>query len=97
MLAPTDLVVCLQNAVDIDITIRDWVPHWPPGDCCESAHQDAVRIAIKTLKGYTGMRNADKFMSVLEEVWQLMSVGEWLAVWGWPEVACKIDLDFIPA
>ncbi|KAK0747320.1 hypothetical protein B0T21DRAFT_446246 [Apiosordaria backusii] len=60
-------------------------------------HQDAVRIAIKTLKGYTGMRNVDKVMSVLEEVWRLMSAGEWLAVWDWPEVARKMNLDFIPA
>ncbi|KAK3689220.1 hypothetical protein B0T22DRAFT_513414 [Podospora appendiculata] len=110
------------NAVEIDITIRDWVPHLPPGDCRESVgpndpsqrllllpcfiigtasvtqeHQDAVRIAIKAFKGYTGMRNADNVMSVLEEVWRLMSVGEWLAVWDWPEVARNMGLDFIPA
>ncbi|KAK3371247.1 fungal-specific transcription factor domain-containing protein [Lasiosphaeria ovina] len=60
-------------------------------------HQGAVRIAIKTIKGYTGMRNADTVMGVLEKVWQLMSAGEWLAVWDWPEVAHKMELDFIPA
>ena len=56
-----------------------------------------VRIAIKTLKEYTGMRSADTVMGVLEEVWQLMSAGEWLAVWEWLEVAHKMELDFIPA
>ena len=60
-------------------------------------HQGAVRIAIKTIKGYTGMRNADKVMCVLEKVWQLMSAGEWLAVWDWPEVLRQMDIDFIPA
>ncbi|KAK4171034.1 hypothetical protein QBC36DRAFT_200183, partial [Triangularia setosa] len=59
--------------------------------------QDAVHIAIKTFKEYTGMRDANEVISVLEEVWQLMSAGEWLAVWDWPEVARKMNLDFIPA
>ncbi|KAK3336951.1 hypothetical protein B0T19DRAFT_471942 [Cercophora scortea] len=101
-LAPPDLVLYLQKAADIDMTIRNWVPHWPPGDCREPVgvtqeHQDAIRIAIKTLKEYTGMRNADQAMSVLEEVWRLMTVGEWLAVWDWPEVVRQMDIDFIPA
>ncbi|KAK0744471.1 hypothetical protein B0T21DRAFT_281848 [Apiosordaria backusii] len=36
MLAHTDLAVCWQNVAELDITIRGWVPHWPPGDCRKS-------------------------------------------------------------
>jgi len=65
--------------------------------CFTPSHQDRIRIAIKTTKGYTGMRNADLVIDVLEEVWQLMAAGRWTEVWDWPGVARRLGLDFIPA
>ncbi|KAK4204868.1 fungal-specific transcription factor domain-containing protein [Triangularia verruculosa] len=60
-------------------------------------HQDAIRIAIKTIRGYTGMRHVDNVLHVLEEIWQFMGAGEWMAVWDWPGIAHKIDVELIPA
>ncbi|KAK1829350.1 transcriptional regulatory protein moc3 [Podospora conica] len=65
--------------------------------CFTPGQQDRVRAAVKTAKGYTGMRNADLVMQVLEEVWQLMAAGRWAEVWDWPGVARRLGLDFIPA
>jgi len=65
--------------------------------CFTPENQDKVRTAIKTFKGYTGMRNADRVLEVLEEIWRLMSAGKWLAVWDWPNIARRMNLDFIPA
>lgn len=65
--------------------------------CFTPSHQDRIRAAIKTTKGYTGMRNADLVIDVLEEVWRLMAAGRWAEVWDWPGVARRLGLDFIPA
>ena len=65
--------------------------------CFTPSQQDRIRAAVKTVKGYTGLRNTDRVMEVLEEVWRLMSAGEWSAVWDWPSVARRMGLDFIPA
>lgn len=65
--------------------------------CFTTAHQDRMRAALKTVKGYTGLRNSDRTLEVLEHVWQLMECGDWAAVWDWPRVAQGLGLDFIPA
>jgi hypothetical protein len=65
--------------------------------CFNPSQQTRVRAAIKTVKGYTGLRNNDRVMDVLEELWRLMDAGEWAAVWDWPGVARRLDMDFIPA
>lgn len=65
--------------------------------CFTPSQQERVRTAIKRVKGYTGLRNSDRVMDVLEEVWRLMDVGDWSAVWDWPSVSHKLGLDFIPA
>ncbi|KAK4192315.1 fungal-specific transcription factor domain-containing protein [Podospora australis] len=59
--------------------------------------QDRVRAAIKAVRGYTGLRNTDCVLKVLEEVWRLMEKGDWEAVWDWAGVASGLGLDFIPA
>ena len=56
-----------------------------------------MKPALKSTKGYTGLRNADRVMDVLEELWRLMGAGQWAAVWDWPSVARSLELDFIPA
>ncbi|KAK0649352.1 fungal-specific transcription factor domain-containing protein [Cercophora newfieldiana] len=65
--------------------------------CFTPAQQERIRVAVRTFKGYTGLRNADRVMDVLEELWRLMSVGQWAAVWDWPSIARSLGLDFIPA
>jgi len=65
--------------------------------CFVPAQQDKIRTAIKNYKGYSGLRNADLVMTVLEELWRLMAAGKWSAVWDWPGVAQSLGLDFIPA
>ncbi|KAK0611467.1 fungal-specific transcription factor domain-containing protein [Immersiella caudata] len=65
--------------------------------CFTPAQQERIRVAVKTTKGYTGLRNADRVMDVLEELWRLMGAGQWSAVWDWPSIARSLGLDFIPA
>lgn len=65
--------------------------------CFSPNHQKRVRAAIKTVRGYTGLRNADRVVDLLEEVWQLMEAGDWEAAWDWPGVARGMGLDFLPA
>ncbi|KAI1349004.1 fungal-specific transcription factor domain-containing protein [Xylaria sp. FL0043] len=59
-----------------------------------SEQQERVRAAVRTVRGYTGMRNCDRVAQVLEEVWRLMSWAEWGRVWDWQGVAHKMELDF---
>lgn len=61
------------------------------------SQQARVRAAIKMVRGYTGLRNADRVVDVLEEIWRLMAVGDWVSVWDWPGVAHSLGMDFIPA
>ncbi|KAK4033051.1 fungal-specific transcription factor domain-containing protein [Parachaetomium inaequale] len=65
--------------------------------CFNPTQQKRVRAAIRTVRGYTGLRNADRAVEVLEEVWRLMQAGDWVAAWDWPGVADRLGLDFIPA
>ncbi|KAH6847249.1 fungal-specific transcription factor domain-containing protein [Chaetomium sp. MPI-CAGE-AT-0009] len=65
--------------------------------CFSPAQQKRVRAAIKIVRGYTGLRNADRVVELLEEVWRLMEAGDWVAAWDWPGVAERLELDFIPA
>ncbi|KAK4653742.1 hypothetical protein QC762_509700 [Podospora pseudocomata] len=65
--------------------------------CFKPRQQERIRAAIKSVRGYTGLRNADRVVEVLEEVWRLMEMGEWVRVWDWGRVAKDMGLDFIPA
>jgi hypothetical protein len=65
--------------------------------CFSPAQQKRVRAAIKLVRGYTGLRNADRAAEVLEEVWRLMEAGDWVAAWDWPGVAERLGADFMPA
>ncbi|KAI1427657.1 fungal-specific transcription factor domain-containing protein [Xylaria sp. FL1777] len=58
------------------------------------AQQERVRAAVRTVRGYTGLRNCDRVAEVLEEVWRLMSRAEWTRVWDWQGVARSMGLDF---
>lgn len=63
--------------------------------CFSPKQQDRVRAAIKTVKGYTGLRNAERVSALLEEVWQCMARGEWSRVWDWQEVAKSMGCDVL--
>ncbi|KAI8958018.1 fungal-specific transcription factor domain-containing protein [Daldinia sp. FL1419] len=58
------------------------------------AQRERVRSAIRTVRGYTGLRNCDRVGEVLEEVWRLMERGDWVRVWDWQGVARSMGLDF---
>ncbi|KAI0006754.1 fungal-specific transcription factor domain-containing protein [Xylariaceae sp. FL0662B] len=58
------------------------------------AQRRRVRNAIRTVRGYTGLRSCDRVGEVLEEVWQLMDRGDWARVWDWQGVARSMGLDF---
>jgi hypothetical protein len=65
--------------------------------CFSPVQQRRVRAAIRAVRAYTGLRNADRVAEVLEEVWRLMRVGDWVAAWDWPGVAAGLNLHFSPA
>ncbi|KAJ8131999.1 hypothetical protein O1611_g1627 [Lasiodiplodia mahajangana] len=58
------------------------------------AQQERVRAAVRTVRGYTGLRNCTRVAEVLEEVWRLMARAEWARVWDWQGVARDMELDF---
>lgn len=62
--------------------------------CSEPNEQDRIRSAIHTIHGYTGLKNTDRALKVLEEVWRLMNVNEFLA-WDWPRVANQLQIDYL--
>ncbi|CAJ2509312.1 Uu.00g143380.m01.CDS01 [Anthostomella pinea] len=62
--------------------------------CFAPAQRERVRAAVRTVHGYTGMRNCNRAAEVLEEVWRLMDRGEWARVWDWQGVARSMGLDF---
>lgn len=65
--------------------------------CFGPEQQERVRRAVRTVRGYTGLRNCDLVSVVLEEVWRLMRSGEWGRVWDWEEVAKGLGVDFLCA
>ena len=62
--------------------------------CFAPAQRERVRNAVRTVRGYTGLRNCDRVGEVLEEVWRLMERGDWARVWDWQGVARSMGLDF---
>ena len=63
--------------------------------CFTPAQQERVRVAVRTVRGYTGLRNTDRVSELLEEVWRLMGIGDWVAVWDWQKVSNTLHLDFL--
>lgn len=61
--------------------------------CFDRAQQVRIQNAIRAVKGYTGLRNCDRVLELLKEVWRLMERGEWAAVWDWQRVASRMGLD----
>ncbi|KAF4973029.1 hypothetical protein FZEAL_9438 [Fusarium zealandicum] len=62
--------------------------------CFEPDQRERIRGAIKAVRGYTGLRNCDRVLEVLEKVWACMEQGDWVSVWDWQGVARRMRLDF---
>ncbi|KAK4073685.1 transcriptional regulator family: Fungal Specific TF [Trichoderma harzianum] len=62
--------------------------------CFEPDQRYRIKAAVKAVRGYTGLKNCDRVLELLEEVWALMDQGDWVAVWDWQRVARRMGLDF---
>ncbi|KAI1871602.1 uncharacterized protein JN550_004596 [Neoarthrinium moseri] len=94
-------------AVDESLAILDSIK---PSDPCQTLllipclvigcasfspiQQDRIRTTLRGVRGYTGLRNCDRMLQLLEEIWRLMGQGEWALVWDWQAVAKRMGLDF---
>ncbi|KAI1260229.1 hypothetical protein F5Y18DRAFT_420190 [Xylariaceae sp. FL1019] len=58
------------------------------------SQQDRVLAAVRIVRGYTGLRNCDRVIELLQEIWRLMGRDEWMRVWDWQSVARDMQLDF---
>lgn len=63
--------------------------------CFEASQQNRILSVIKQVRGYTGLRNCDRVLELLEEVWRLMEEEEWFSVWDWQSVALEMGVDFL--
>ncbi|ROT38355.1 hypothetical protein SODALDRAFT_277974 [Sodiomyces alkalinus F11] len=63
--------------------------------CFEQAQQSRVIAVIRQVRGYTGLRNCDRVLELLEEVWRLMEEGDWYSVWDWQSIALKMGADYL--
>lgn len=63
--------------------------------CFTPSQQERVRTAVKTVKGYTGLRNSERVSELLEEVWRCMEHGDWGRVWDWQGIAKSMGCDVL--
>lgn len=63
--------------------------------CFSPSQQERIRTAVKTVKGYTGLRNSERVSELLEEVWGCMERGEWGRVWDWQGIAKSMGCDVL--
>ena len=62
--------------------------------CFDQTQQERVRAAVRAVRGYTGLRNCERVMELLEKVWAFMEQGDWVSVWDWQGIARRMRLDF---
>lgn len=60
--------------------------------CYSPAEQERVRNAIRVVHGYTGLRNTNKALEILNEVWRLIDLGDFLSAWDWQAVANNLGV-----
>lgn len=63
--------------------------------CLSPCQQERIRTAVKTVKGYTGLRNSERVSELLEEVWGYMERGEWGRAWDWQGIAKSMGCDVL--
>ncbi|OAA59605.1 c6 zinc finger domain containing protein [Niveomyces insectorum RCEF 264] len=59
-------------------------------ECYATAERERIRNAIRVVHGYTGLRNTQKALEVLEEVWRLIDLGDYSSAWDWQAVATRL-------
>ncbi|PHH64472.1 hypothetical protein CDD81_4547 [Ophiocordyceps australis] len=62
--------------------------------CFEVPQRDRIRAAVRTVRGYTGLRSCDRVLQLLEKIWSLMDQGDEFSVWDWQGLAKRTGLDF---
>ncbi|EPE05101.1 c6 zinc finger domain containing protein [Ophiostoma piceae UAMH 11346] len=63
--------------------------------CYSPADQERIRTAIRAVHSYTGLRNTDLALELLNKVWQLMEHGNFLAAWDWQTVAFHLRIQHL--
>jgi hypothetical protein len=63
--------------------------------CFDSDQQQRVHKAVKAVRGYTGLRNCDRVLEVLQAVWTHMEQGDWISVWDWQSIARRMGVDVL--
>lgn len=64
---------------------------------CAAFHDEQrvqIRKSIKTIREYTSLKNADRALEVLEEVWRFMDEKDERS-WDWQSIAHEMGLDFL--
>jgi len=60
----------------------------------DSAQRPPIRKSIANIKDYTHLKNADRALEVLEEVWKYMDAKDERS-WDWQKVAHSMGMDFL--
>jgi len=60
----------------------------------EVEQRTAIRKSIETIKDYTHLKNADRALEVLEEVWRFMDAKDERS-WDWQTIAHNMHMDFL--
>lgn len=69
-------------------------PAFVIGCAAFQANQQArIREVVRKIRTYTGMKNADVALQVLEEVWRKMNSGQ--DSWDWQHIAHSMGIDFL--
>lgn len=63
--------------------------------CFEPAQRERIRVALRHVREYTGVRSCDRVAQLLEEIWSRMDHGDLMAVWDWQATAAQMELDFL--
>ena len=60
----------------------------------EESQRVPIRKSIATIKAYTHLKNADRALEVLEEVWRFMDARDERS-WDWQAIAQGMGMDFL--
>jgi len=60
----------------------------------EPEHRDPIRAAIRSVRSFTGLKNADRALEVLESVWSHMDCRDERS-WDWQGIAKGMGMDFL--
>lgn len=97
----------IKNAVDDSLKLLKKIPANDPAQtlllapafmigCAafEPEQREPIREAVRTVKNYTRLRNADNALALLERVWKLMDARDERS-WDWQRIAHDMGMDFL--